>query len=340
MNKVKRLYVILSILTLLLLYLSTQIGAVKIPISVFWEVVTQGIDKSNQYLWDIWLNIRLPRVLGAMLIGGMLAFSGAIMQGLFRNPLVDPGIVGVMSGASFAATVSIVFGYTLFPTLYQKVGDYALPISAFVGGWLVTFLLYFIARRNGNINVAYMLLIGIAIAAFTGALTGLVTYLADDIQLRSITFWSMGSLAGLNWQKTIVLLIVATISLPALYRYSRALNAIMLGENIAGHIGFDIEKVKRKLIFWVALIVGSCVAFAGIIGFVGLIVPHIARAIFGTNYNFMLIATFLMGTILLLLSDLVSRTIAAPAELPIGIITAFFGAPFLAFLVWKTLRVN
>ncbi len=336
--QIKIIFFLLGLLLLVSLYLGCRIGAVGIDNDVFWRLLSGGATKTDEALGQILLHIRLPRVFAAALVGGTLAVTGAVMQGLFRNPLVDPGIVGVMSGASFAATLSIVIGGALFPTFFTETNDYALPIAAFLGGWAVTMLLYLFAKRGGVINIATMLLIGIALGALTGALTGLLSYIADDKQLRSITFWSMGSLAIFDWYKLAILSVVCVVALPLLLRDAHILNALMLGENVAGHLGFDTEKAKKRQILLVALLVGVCVAFSGGIGFVGLVVPHIVRMLLGSNHRFVLPASFLFGAALLNFSDLIARTIVSPAELPIGILTAMIGAPFLGFLVWKGAR--
>ena len=274
--------------------------------------------------------------LATALIGGILAVSGTVMQGLFRNPLVEPGIIGIMSGAAFSVTLYIVIGAEAFPALLHWLGDYALPAAAFSGSWLMTLALYRFAKRGGQINIAAMLLIGIALSGFTGAITGLLTYIADDSQLRSLTFWGMGTLSKMNWEKLAILAAISALSLPWIQRDVRVLNALMLGENAAYHLGFNIERAKKRQIFLVALLVGSCVAFTGCIAFVGLIVPHIVRGLTGSNNRHILPVSLLFGAALLL-ADLIARTIIAPAELPIGILTAALGAPFLAALVWRRL---
>lgn len=338
--EVKKTIIVLVLigLTLLGMYLGASIGAVNIHHDTFLRFFTGSSTANDQAMWQILVNIRLPRVLAAALVGGSLAVAGAVMQGLFRNPLVDPGIVGVMSGASFAATLFIVLGGLIFPPSIALANDFSLPIAASLGGWLVTMMLYMFARKGGVINVATMLLIGIALGALTGAMTGLLIYMADDNQLRSISFWAMGSLASFDWQKLGILSLVCLFSLPLLLRDARILNALMLGEEIATHLGFDVERAKRRQILLVAIIVGVCVAFSGGIGFVGLVVPHIIRGLLGSNNRYVLPCSFFLGASLLVLSDLVARTVVTPAELPIGILTAMIGAPFLGFLVWRGAR--
>lgn len=333
----KNTLIFLAFIALLLvsLYLGCRIGAVPVENVVLWRLLSGQATPSDHAIGQILLHIRLPRVFAAALVGGVLATTGAVMQGLFRNPLVDPGIVGVTSGASFAATLSIVLGGVFLPSFFSAANDFALPVAAFLGAWLMVMVLYFVAKRGGVLNIAAMLLIGIALGALTGALTGLLSYIADDNQLRTITFWNLGSMAVFDWQKLGILAIISAFALPMLWRNAHILNALMLGENVAGHLGFDTERAKKQQIMLVALLVGVCVAFSGGIGFVGLVVPHIVRGLLGSNHRLVLPASFLFGAILLNLSDLVARTIVAPAELPIGILTALIGAPFLGFLVWR-----
>ncbi|MDO5680485.1 MAG: iron ABC transporter permease [Pelistega sp.] len=330
------IFIILASLFLVTILVGISTGAVSLNAQAFlqllgWSQSSEGNDYSSQIL----LHIRLPRVFAALLVGGTLAICGAVMQGLFRNPLVDPGIVGVMSGASLAASFSIVLGGTFMPVLFARLGDYALPLVAFLGAWGMTLILYRFSRRGGSLNIAAMLLIGIALGALAGALTGLLTYAADDFQLRSLTFWSMGSLAIFDWHKLAILTFVTLFALPLLAREVRLLDALMLGEKVAGHLGFNIERAKQRLIFLVALLVGTAVSFAGGIAFIGLVVPHIVRGLVGSNHRYVFPASFLFGATLLCLADVMARTVVAPAELPIGIITALIGAPFLGYLVWR-----
>lgn len=317
------------ILTLLVgLVICTHLGAMSLPLSA-WYCSSSDCESAAYILWQI----RLPRLIGALFIGAALAISGATMQGLFRNPLVDPGIIGVSSGAALAAALYIVFLQSLLP---ESFSTYALPIVAFLGGWLVTFMLYLLAQRNGQLHIAIMLLIGIALAAFTGALTGVLIYIADDTQLRSLTFWSMGSLAGMSWQMVAIMAAVVIICSPLIWREHRALNALILGEDDAQYIGFEIAKVKRRLVFYVALLTGASVACVGAIGFVGLVIPHVMRLMGGSNHRYLLLNSLIGGAILLMIADTLARTLAAPAEIPVGIFTALFGAPFLAVMVWKS----
>ncbi|MDO5090883.1 MAG: iron ABC transporter permease [Cardiobacteriaceae bacterium] len=321
------LFPLLALLLLASLALALHSGSAALPYAA-WHCQSPQCAGDHYILW----HIRLPRVLAALLVGAALAVCGAAMQGLFRNPLVDPGIVGISSGAALAAALYIVLLAPYLPHLRL----YGLPVAAFAGGWGATLLLYHLSRRHGQIHIAIMLLTGIALAAFAGALTGLLVYLSNDNQLRDLTFWGMGSLAGLNWPMLAILATLIILTLPVILRDARALNALALGEAAASHTGFAIATVKRRLILCVALLTGASVAFAGGIGFVGLVVPHLMRLASGSDHRTLLPASLLAGATLLILADTLARTLIAPAELPIGVLTALLGAPFLGYLVWQS----
>ncbi|RCS24555.1 iron ABC transporter [Phyllobacterium salinisoli] len=281
------------------------------------------------------LEIRLPRIILGALIGSALAVSGAVLQGLFRNPLADPGLVGVSAGASLGAVGTIVLGGTILAPVAALLNIYTLPIMAFLGSLLTTFLLYGIATRRGQTSVATMLLAGIAIAALAAALTGALIYMADDQQLRDLTFWSLGSLAGATWAKIGASGSIILLALAAAPFLARGLNGLSLGEASANHLGIPVQRLKNVAIVTVAAAVGASVAVSGGIGFVGIVVPHLLRLMIGPDHRYLLPASALLGATLLLLADVVSRTIVAPAELPIGIVTAAVGAPFF---LWVLLR--
>ena len=281
------------------------------------------------------LEIRLPRTLLGLAVGAALAVSGAIMQGLFRNPLADPGLVGVTAGAALAAVATIVLGGgVLLPLLGASI-VYALPVSAFFGGLVTTVALYVIATRNGRTSVATMLLAGIAIAALAAAATGMLVFLSDDTQLRDFTFWTLGSLAGASWEKVGIAIVFLGLVLAAAPALARSLDALLLGEGEARHLGIAVQTMKRLAIFAVAAAVGASVAVAGPVGFIGIIVPHLLRLLIGPSHAGLLPACALLGAVLLVAADMVARTVAAPAELPIGIVTAILGAPFFLWLLLR-----
>lgn len=280
-------------------------------------------------------DIRLPRAIMGFLVGASLAVCGTAMQGLFRNPLADPGLVGVSAGAGLGAVIMIVLGGTVAAPLYNLLGFYALPAAAFLGGLATTLILYKVATRHGQTSVATMLLAGIALSALAGAATGFLVYLANDQQLRDLTFWSMGSLAGATWTKVWAIAPIMAAAFLVLPFMAKGLNAITLGEATAFHMGVPVQKLKNVTIIAVAAATGAGVAVSGGIGFVGIVVPHLLRLVIGPDHRYLLPCSALLGGALLVLADLFARTIVAPAELPIGIITAVFGGPFF---LWILLR--
>ncbi len=283
-------------------------------------------------------NIRLPRILMTLLIGAALALSGAALQGLFRNPLVEPGLIGVSSGSALAVVVLIVFGKVF---LLQRMGlSLLIPLFAFAGGFLATLLVMKIGDQVGKTNIAVLILAGVAINALAGALMGLVIFYADEHQLRTFTFWTLGDLGGATWQSLLYAAPLLIFSTGWLLTFQQPLNAIAVGESEAFHMGVDVERVKKYIVFFSALAVGVSVSLAGIIGFIGLVVPHLIRVVFQSDNRFVLPASLLGGPLLLLLADLVARTVAAPSELPIGVVTALVGAPFFIFLLIKGKRSN
>ena len=280
-------------------------------------------------------DIRMPRVVLGALIGAALAVSGAVMQGLFRNPLADPGLVGVSAGAGLGAVSMIVLGGTALAPVSALLGIYALPAAAFLGGLAVTLVLYRISTRRGQTSVATMLLAGIARAALAGAAMGLLIFMADDRQLRDLTFWNLGSLAGATWIKIAAVGPVIALALATAPFLARGLNALALGETTAHHLGIPVQRFKYVAIVAVAAATGVSVAVSGGIGFVGIVVPHLLRLLIGPDNRYLLPASALLGAALLLVADAISRTVVAPAELPIGVVTAAAGAPFF---LWILLR--
>jgi len=280
-------------------------------------------------------DIRLPRLLTGLLVGASLAVSGAVMQGLFRNPLADPGIVGVGAGAGLGAVLAIVLGAFLPPAILAVAGMHLVALAAFFGGWATTLILYRVSTRAGRTSVATMLLAGIALGALSGALTGILVYIADDRQLRDLTFWGLGSLAGASWAKLAAAAPIMAIALLAAPMLARALNGLALGEGAAAHLGIAVQRMKTLAILTVAAATGAAVAVSGGIGFIGIVVPHLLRLVMGPDHRFLLPAAALLGAGLLVLADIIARLIIAPAELPIGIVTAVLGGPVF---LWILLR--
>lgn len=326
---------LLAAASVLLFFFAIVIGAVPIaPARVLAILVEAGAFQdvgSRAYDANVILNIRLPRVALGFEVGVGLAICGTLMQGLFRNPLADPGLIGVSSGAGLAAAATIVLGGKWLSNL--AIGFALLPFGAFLGGLTATMLIYAISTRDGRTSMATMLLAGVGVGAFCGALTGLLAYWSNDQQLRDLTFWSLGSLSGANWSKTMT---IAPIILPlAAFTsfFGRSLNALALGEAEAFHLGVRVQLVKSLTIGLVALAVGLTVASAGVISFVGIVAPHTIRLLIGPDNRLLLPVAALLGGTLLVGADLLARTLVSPAELPLGVVTSAIGAPFFLWLL-------
>lgn len=322
----------LSVLLAAASALSISRGAVLIPVAdVIQSVLGHGTQRSDLIIWTI----RLPRTLMAGGVGASLALCGAVMQGLFRNPLADPGLTGVSSGAAFAAVATIVLGQNTFGMAATN----WLPVTAFTGGLVVTLLLYAIATQGGRTSVTTMLLAGIAIGAIAAAATGLLIFMASEQQLREFTFWTLGSLAGATWHKSFIVFALLAISIPLWPYLARGLDKLALGEADASFSGLRVEHTKAIAIILTALLTGVAVSVSGMIGFVGLVVPHILRLTIGPSHGLMLPASALLGATLLILADTFARLAAAPAELPIGIITACLGGPLFLWMLLRDRRL-
>lgn len=335
----RSLFIALGLLLALALWLSLALGPVSLALGDTLRAALRlaGLPLESEGLQQAELilgQIRMPRTLLGLAVGAVLALCGVAMQGLFRNPLADPGLIGVSSGAALGAAIAIVGGAALggIPELFAP---YLLSLCAFLGGLVVTALVYRLGRRNGQTSVTTMLLAGIALNALAFACIGLFTYLADDATLRTLTFWNLGSLNGASYARLWPLLLVTLAVALWLPRRAQALNALLLGESEARHLGFAVERLKRELVFCTALGVGAAVAAAGMIGFIGLVVPHLVRLLVGPDHRVLLPASALAGASLLLLADLFARLILSPAELPIGIVTALIGAPFFLYLLLR-----
>lgn len=279
--------------------------------------------------------IRAPRTALGVLAGGALAVSGAALQGLFRNPLADPTLIGVSSGAALGAVAVIVLGAPVAALLPAVLQPGLLPFAAFGGGLIAILIVYFIAQNDGGTNIATLLLAGAAVSAIGGAGIGLFIFIGDDQQIRDVNFWLLGCLSGAHWQAIAPAAIFIGLGMAGALRFGRALDALSLGEADAHHLGFKPEKLKRRLLFCCALATGAAVSLTGVIGFVGLVTPHIVRMLIGPAHAALLPTSLLLGGALMLAADILSRTIAAPAELPIGIITAAIGGPFFLWLLLR-----
>ncbi len=333
----------LSILLALVFLFSLTIGAVHISVTQGLSILLDSIGLSFEEVTTVqekvFLNIRLPRLVQTVIIGGALGLCGAVLQGLFRNPLVEPGLVGVSSGAALAAVLFIVFGVRFTSQIPHYLQNFLLPICAFVGGLLATMAVYKLSQSVGRTHIALLILAGVAIIMLTQAFIGLSVFYADENQARAYTFWTLGDLGGATWEKLFITVPLVIIPCVVLLRFTRPLNAMAAGEAEAFHMGVNVERMKVSIIVCCALAVGTVVSLSGTIGFVGLVIPHMIRMSFGADHRLILPASVLGGAILLIVSDIFARTIVKPAELPIGIVTAMIGAPFLIYLL-RTAKRN
>lgn len=321
---------------LVILVVSLSQGAFHIPAQtvarIFLGKLALGEADYTVQQYNVLWQIRLPRILLAMMVGGALGIAGAALQGLFRNPLVEPGIIGVSSGAALFAVIFIVFGSHL-GFILEIFGAFTLPIMAFIGGLLSVFLVYQLASGQGKTDISLLILAGVAINALAAAMIGLVIFYGDDTAIRNYTFWSLGDVGGASWQKVGIAFLLTVLPAGIILSQHRGLNALAIGEAEAFHIGINVQQVKYIVLFFSALMVGAGVSMTGIIGFVGLIVPHLIRLVFGADHRLVLPASFLLGALLLAVADLLARTIVSPAEMPIGILTAIIGCPFFIWLI-------
>ncbi|EHR6737187.1 iron ABC transporter permease [Vibrio parahaemolyticus] len=279
--------------------------------------------------------IRLPRTILCMFIGAILAICGVVMQGLFRNPLAEPGIIGVSAGAALGGAFAIVVFAEFSQNHPQLMNLAALPLFAFLGGGLTTVLVYWLGTNKFGTSVTIMLLAGVAISALSGAAIGFLNFSADDQMLRDLTLWSMGSLAGANWAGIGLSSVTLVVLLFWFHKKAMSLNALLLGESEARHLGVPVQKLKRQLILLSAVGVGVTVSICGAIGFIGLVIPHLGRMLAGPDHRTLLPISALLGALLLTCADMIARVLLAPAELPVGIVTALIGAPFFIYLLFQ-----
>lgn len=300
-------------------------GAVPISLTAILSGEATGLEST------IFSEIRVPRVMLAGFVGAALGLCGAALQGLFRNPLADPGLIGVSSGAALGAISIIVMGPAL--GLTGSFAPYSLPLAAIAGALAVTAFLYAFSSRYGRFSVVTILLVGIAVNALASVGIGLFQFLSDDAGLRTLTFWMMGSFGRTTWTTALPAIAVMAAAAVPLLLLGRHLDALQLGEAEAFYAGVDVMKVKRYVILCSAIAVGSGVALSGIVGFVGLVVPHLVRLVLGPAHRYVLPGAVLLGASLTMLADTVSRTVVAPAEIPVSLVTSALGAPFFLWLI-------
>ena len=302
---------------------ATGFGALRLPVSLFWR-------EGDGALRQIWLTIRLPRVLLALVIGGSLALAGCVMQGLFRNPLADPGLLGISSGAACAVALWVVLPVTL-PALLML---YAPMLAAFLGALATTGVIFILSQQRDG-SLSRLLLVGIAINALCGAAVGVLSWVSNDAQLRQLSLWGMGSLGTAQWS---TLLAVTSLMLPTvlfIWRLAPTLNLLQLGEEDAHYLGVDVRRVQCILLLCSALLVAAAVAVCGVIGFIGLVIPHLIRMWLGSDHRAVIPGSVLAGACLLLSADTLARTAVSPAEMPVGLLTSILGAPWLLWLIFR-----
>ena len=318
--------------------LSLSLGAMQIPLCdvglTFAHYLGWFADKPVDELYSgVIALVRLPRTLLGILVGAALGIGGASIQAIFRNPLAEPGLIGISAGASLMAAAIIAFEALLFSTLGSLFGHYLLAVGAFAGAGIATWLVYRISLHQGRPHIATMLLAGVAINALAGALTGLISYMADEQQLRSITFWMLGSLGGASWEAVFTLIPFTAAALIGLPLLAKPLNAFSLGEQEAQQLGQRPQRVKLLVIILATMAVGAAVSVSGVIGFVGLLVPHAVRMLGGADNRLVLPASALLGSVTLTTADLLARTLAMPSEIPIGVVTALLGTPLFLYIL-------
>ncbi|HEU5166503.1 MAG TPA: iron ABC transporter permease [Chitinophagaceae bacterium] len=331
----KFFFPVLIALLVIVMLCAIAFGAVKIfPTEMFSSVKHFFSRERPANIYEgVFIQLRLPRVMLCAITGAILAVSGVLMQGLFRNPIVEPGLIGVSSGAAFGASIVFVLAAKWTPQLKSQMGPFLTPLFAFAGALLATYLVYMLAKNAKRVSIISLLLIGIAVNAMGLSGTGFMSYIARDPQARSITFWNLGTFSGASWLQVAIVGTVAAIMFIISFRYSKQLNALLLGEEEATYLGVDTEKLKTRIMILNTAMVSVATAFVGVISFMGLIVPHILRLLIGSDNKKLLPASMIVGATLLLLADLCARLLLAPAEIPIGIITSLVGAPVFIILL-------
>ncbi len=321
--------IVMTLVLLAALLVASQTGAIKLSLMALWH------DSPDSLSRRIWLDIRLPRVLLAALIGLALAVSGTVMQGLFRNPLADPGLLGISSGAGLAVAIAIVVPLALPPGILLW-----LPmIAAFTGSLLVTALIFKLSQFTRG-HLSRLLLFGVAINAVCGATVGVLSWISNDQQLRQLSLWGMGSLAQAQWPSLAICAVLILPSAALTLCFAKRLNLLQLGEEDAHYMGVNVQRTQRQLLVLNALLVGTAVSVSGVIGFIGLVIPHLMRMCFGSDHSRVLPASALSGAILLLLADTLGRTLVSPAEMPVGLLTSLIGAPWFFWLIIRRQQGN
>ncbi|QEW30843.1 iron ABC transporter permease [Erwinia billingiae] len=321
---IQRRLVLMVVLMVAIVVFAANIGAMRLSLPMVWQSTRDSM------VWQIWWNIRLPRVLLAVLVGSALALSGGVMQGLFRNPLADPGLLGISSGAALMVAISVVIPLSL-PAMLALWWP---MLAAFTGSLAVTVVIFTLSR-SGSGTLSRLLLVGIAINAVCGAAVGVLSWISNDQQLRQLSLWGMGSLGQAQWSTVIASAVIILPAMVATQWQARRLNLLQLGDEEAHYLGVDVKHTQRILLVLSALMVAASVAVSGVIGFVGLVVPHLMRMCIGSDHRWLLPGAGLAGAILMLIADTLARTVVAPAEMPVGLLTSLLGAPWFLWLILR-----
>ncbi len=338
-NKKKNILIVMLFFLFIISLLSITLGPVEISLKQMKDIIlynmglTANNDSFSQIHKTVFLDIRLPRIVLAILVGLGLGTSGAILQGLFRNPLVDPGFIGVSSGAAVGAMITIMFGIYLNNFIPSYLSSFMLPILAMAGAFLTTMMVYKMSKVANKTNIMAMLLSGIAINALSGSIIGLFVSISSDSELRSFTFWTLGGLDMADWNIAMITSLFVFIPFLIIYKMQSQMDIFMLGDAESEHLGINVESLKKKIILIASIMVGVSVSFCGMIGFIGLVTPHLIRLFIGPNHKYLIPGSAILGAILLIVSDIISKTIIAPAQLPIGVVTSAIGAPFFIWLI-------
>lgn len=343
--KYNTIYFSLAGLLVLLIMLSAGVGAVHLSLGEIYDILLDGFGiKHNPDINSIheglFFQIRMPRTFMCFIVGAVLSVSGALMQSLFRNPIVEPGLVGTSAGAALGASFMFVFAKIDLFTRLAFLGDLLLPLAAFTGGLIATGIVYRFSSTFGKVNVATMILAGIAVNAMAAGGTGFLSYIARDPQARSITFWQLGTFSGADYKEVLIVFVVAVVCILTSLRFAKQLNALQLGETEANYLGINIERMKIQLILINTFMVSVATSMVGVIAFVGLVVPHLLRILKGSDNRYLIIGSALLGAVIMITVDMACRMIIAPAEMPIGIITAFIGGPVFLWLLLKNRQSN
>ncbi len=338
-----QIHALLAVLLLIALVASSAIGAFSFSPDQMLHFLAEHFGLASPTAADdlsrnVFLKLRLPRVLVAAITGAVLGVSGTLMQGLFRNPIVEPGLVGTSAGAALGAAIVFVFGESTALSFATPLGSLAVPVMAFVASFAATMIVYRLSTSFGKVNVFTLLLAGIAINALCAAGTGFLSYVARDPQARNITFWNLGTFTTADWRGVQLSGVFFVICFVWALRYGKSLNALMLGESEAASLGVNPDRLILQLLVVNTIMVAVATAMVGVIAFVGLVIPHVLRMLKSADYNFLLPASALFGAITMEVIDITARVIIPPAELPIGIITAVIGAPVFLWILLRQAR--